>query len=221
MTVEQPLDSKRSPSKNQEINTTVDSDPFNLLKERNPSIGEASKGFKDLLCINALQEQMEENYLTYIKKSDVAATQSKTDKTTEADKSNKLGKKKRDLYIAVTKAVNKTATTTPLDPGKSGNCDQAKYLTSAIQKNVVKLVENKSGIRDTKSLAQIAFHNKFNQICIDETYHEVWNNFYNSMISVMGDAPSTLSKFKYVSSIAGSTPKSTETDAQPTKDVQR
>ena len=41
------------------------------------------------------------------------------------------------------------------------------------------------------------------------------------MISVMGDDPSTSSKFKSVSSIAGSTLLSTEADAQPTKDFKR
>ena len=44
-------------------------EPFSLSKKREKPIGDFSKGFKDLLFIASMEEEFDEKYMTYTKKS--------------------------------------------------------------------------------------------------------------------------------------------------------
>lgn len=164
-------------------------DPFFTNKARGNPVGSVSHGFKDLLFIAALEEVFDEKYLTYMKKSN------------KKDTDKQLAKSKQDFYVALTKAVNATDTTTPMDPGSDQKCKIAKNYVASILRNTDKLIDNKSGIRDTKNVPQICFTTKYNNICIDEQYVDAWTSFYGCMERLVIDDPAKNSAFKSTSDI--------------------
>ena len=94
---------------------------------------------------------------------------------------SKSAQKISDFYILLTKFVNKTSTTTPLNPAQKclallntflpANL-AGKNFTKNVESNIGKIIEDKSGIRDTKSNSKIAFYRKFKTMCIDDIYHD-------------------------------------------------
>ena len=171
------------------MKSTANCDPFNLLVFRGTPEGNVAHGFKDLTFIAALEEVFDERYLTYMKKSN------------KKDTDKQLAKSKQDFYVALTKSINSTETTTPMDPGKDLKCRIAKNYVATILRNTDKLIVNKSGVRELKSIPQICLATKFNNICINELYIDAWTSFYECMERLVIDDPAKNSAFKSTSDI--------------------
>ena len=62
---------------------------------------------------------------------------------TKEDK--KLAKSKQDFCVYLTKSINSTVTTTPMDPGKDFKCVEAKNYVTKIIAHTDKLLANQSG----------------------------------------------------------------------------
>ena len=148
--------------------------------------GTIINGYKDVLFITAAQEAFEEHYIDYVKKGN-------------KDNGKKSARTKADFHKYLTISVNKTKTTTPLSSVK--DCLAAKNYTTNVEKHVAKIIKDESGIRDTKTLAEIAYAKKRTSLCIDESHTVAWEEFYESMIAIMGDDPGKTSKFKASSAI--------------------
>ena len=162
--------------------TKADSDLFYMNKNRGTPQGNAKGGYKDLLFIEAAEEAFKEGYIRIVMKG----IKNKDDEKS----AQRIG----NFYVLLTKFVNKLNTTTPLNPDK--NCLTAKNFTINVKTNIGKIIEDKSGVRETKSNSQIAFYIKFKTMCIDDIHHDAWNSFYDEIECIIGDDPSTTSAFK-------------------------
>ena len=167
--------------------TATAEDEYYMSKQRGEPVGNVKSGYKDLLFIAAAEEAFEEAYIRIVKKGTTKEGQFKS------------AQKISDIYILLTKFVNKTSTTTPLNPAQK--CLAGKNFTKNVESNIKKIIEVKSGIRDTKSNSEIAFYRKFKTMCIDDIHHDAWNSFYDKIESIMGDDPATTSAFKATSSV--------------------
>ena len=130
---------------------------FFLDKTRNLPLGKPTSGYRDVLFIEAAEEIFEEYYIPYVKKGN----------NTNGTKNSKT---KLDFYIKLTKGVNKTETTTPLE--SRNKCQAAKNWVSTVEANITKLTTKKSGFRDDKNPAENIFIKKFSSICITEELTE-------------------------------------------------
>ena len=114
----------------------VDDDPYHLKKVRGTPLGNVSSCYKDVLCIEAMQDVFDEYYIEIVKKGN-------------KDNGQKSARTKADFNRKLTKAVNAAQTTTPLNPAK--DCLAAKNFVAAVEKNVAKIIKDESGIRECKT----------------------------------------------------------------------
>ena len=174
-------------------NNLADPDPFNTLKVRGNPISSAV-GYRDTIYITTVAEILKDKYIEYVKKGKNKKAKGKKESTKEPAKPPVSARTKHDLCVYITKKVNMTATTTPLDP--LNDCKQFTNLLAKYEKKTAEMLVEHTGDRSEVNLAKVAFGTQFKTFCIDIDHEFAWCSFYSVFKELIADDPNYINPFK-------------------------
>ena len=185
-------------------------DPFSLNKERSKPLGEVERGYKDVIWINKFKEILEEKYLQIVKKLTSKSSKSSAQPVESNKSTSKSPRNKTDLCIYITRKINQTETTTPLNPENKSK--QAMNLLDKYERPMKEMVKLSTGERSKIIPYIYVFGTMANKLAINEEHRSAWNAFFESFEGLLADDPACTNRYKRT---ATDSPQLSSTPVQP------